>query len=82
MLIVLCLTTEAVTAALSIINYYSEVFIAEETLINYETHLVTFFVLFSLYGNIQYHIVSIYSYFENAKFTFQNFFLRIKFTEV
>lgn len=46
MLIVFCLTTEAVTAALSIINYYSEVFIAEETLINYERPLVTFFVLF------------------------------------
>lgn len=49
MLIVFCLTTEAVTAALSIINYYGEVFIAEETLINYERPLVTFFVLFSLY---------------------------------
>lgn len=57
MLIVLCLTTEAVTAALSIINYYSEVFIAEETLINYERPLVTFFVLFSHYGNIQYILI-------------------------
>lgn len=57
MLIVLCLTTEAVTAALSIINYYSEVFIAEETLISYETHLVTFFIQFSLYGDIQYIVI-------------------------
>lgn len=57
MLIVRCLTTEAVTAALSIINYYSEVFIEEETLINYERPLVTFFVQFSLYGDIQYILI-------------------------
>lgn len=57
MLIVFCLTTEAVTAALSIINYYGEVFIAEETLINYERPLVTFVVLFSLYGDIQYILI-------------------------